>query len=338
MNPPNEDIELYKYWIGRAGIASKIKRDLRLPRTYCVKDRMVPIFEKILDCFKVGEKFCPSLVDNRGGNRPMTIKMNSSEAQIIADGMESGLSIKRVWENTNRHRRENDDELVSEAAIYYAVRKMKPKIVNMTKRKQGSSDPNSNWAQARRAWTQQLLARLGKLVREPKHGPLEKRFDGDIQGKLALDQIVWWDETHRKCLIGGQNPSKSIQMLFPRNKEGRIDIEKGEYSQERKTILNVKYEKECRLGLGVAMVTPLDPDGTTLPAEGRRCHPYDYSSKMMISVNDYKRMTKLEFDRVKSLKCRNGYWTSSNRDQNIKYYSNDPVIMLRGVGKKLLNN
>ena len=334
LNPPNEDIELYKYWIRRAGIASKIKRDLRLPRTYCVKDRMVPIFEKILDCFKVGEKFCPSLVDNRGGNRPMTIKMNSSEAQIIADGMESGLSIKRVWENTNRHRRENDDELVSEAAIYYAVRKMKPKIVNMTKCKQGSSDPNSNWAQARRAWAQQLLARLGKLVREPKHGPLEKRFDGDIQGKLALDQIVWWDETHRKCLIGGQNPSKSIQMLFPRNKEGRIDIEKGEYSQERKTILNVKYEKECRLGLGVAMVTPLDPDGTTLPAEGRRCHPYDYSSKMMISVNDYKRMTKLEFDRVKSLKCRNGYWISSNRDQNIKYYSNDPVIMLKGVGKK----
>ena len=67
LNPPNEDIELYKYWIGRAGITSKIKRDLRLPRTYCVKDRMVPIFEKRLDCFKVGEKFCPSLVDNRGG-------------------------------------------------------------------------------------------------------------------------------------------------------------------------------------------------------------------------------------------------------------------------------
>ena len=149
MNPPNEDIELYKYWIERAGIASKIQRDLHLVRTYCVKDRMVPIFERIIVCFKVGEKFCPSL----GGNRPVTIRLNSNEAQIIADGMESGLSIQRVWENTNMYRREKNDELVSEAAIYYAVLNMKPKIVNMTKRKQGSSDPNSNWVQARWAWT-----------------------------------------------------------------------------------------------------------------------------------------------------------------------------------------
>ena len=83
----------------------------------------------------------------------MTIRLNSNEAQIIADGMESGLSIQRVWENTNMYRREKNDELVSEAAIYYAVLNMKPKIVNMTKRKQGSSDPNSNWVQARWAWT-----------------------------------------------------------------------------------------------------------------------------------------------------------------------------------------
>ena len=90
---------------------------------------------------------------------------------------------------------------------------MRPKIVNMTKRKQGSSDPDSNLAQARCAWTRQLLSRFGRLHREPKHGPVEKRFDGDIQGKLALDQIVWWDETHHKCLIGGQNPSKLIQII-----------------------------------------------------------------------------------------------------------------------------
>ena len=112
---------------------------------------MLPIFEKILDCFKLGEKFCPSSVDNRGGNREMTIKLDSYEAQIIADGMESGLSIRRVWENVNRHRQENLDDLVSESCVYYALRKMRPKIVSIMKRKQGSSDPGSNWAQARYA-------------------------------------------------------------------------------------------------------------------------------------------------------------------------------------------
>ena len=78
---------------------------------------------------------------------------------------------------------------------------MKLKVVNVKKRKQGSSDTDSNWAQARCAWTRQLLARFGQLEREPKHGPIEKRFDGDLQGKLAPNQIVWWDEAHRKCLI-----------------------------------------------------------------------------------------------------------------------------------------
>ena len=41
---PQEQADLYQYWTGRCGIASKIKKDLHLPRTYCVKDRMLPIF------------------------------------------------------------------------------------------------------------------------------------------------------------------------------------------------------------------------------------------------------------------------------------------------------
>ena len=210
---------------------------------------------------------------------------------------------------------------------------MRPKIVNISKRKQGSSDPGSNWAQASYAWTQQLLARFGQLERK-KAGPIERKYDPHLQEKLSLHQIVWWDETHRKCLIGGQNPSKTIQMLFPRDKEGKIDVENGEYTKEQKTILNVKYEKECRLGLGVAMVAPLGPDGTILSQVGRRCHPYDYSSKVMISIDDYERLKKIEINRVKSLKGQNGYWITCSRDKDIKYYNDDPVLLLKGVGKK----
>ena len=146
--------------------------------------------------------------------------------------------------------------------------------------------------------------------------------------------MVWWDETHRKSLIGGQNPSKTFQILFPRNKDGKLDLENGEYSKERKTVLNVKYEKECRLGLGVAMVTPLSQDSTPLPSVGRRCYPFDYSSKVMTSLDDYKRLMDIEFQRVKSLKGRNGYWVSSSRDDTISYYNDDPVSLLKGVGKK----
>ena len=74
-----------------------------------------------------------------------------------------------------------------------------------------------------------------------------------------MDQVALWDGTHIKWFIGGINPDKSFQLIFPRNKEGDVDTSSdGEYTEERKSQLNVKYEKECCLGLEVAMVTPLD--------------------------------------------------------------------------------
>ena len=51
-------------------------------------------------------------------------------------------------------------------------------------------------------------------------------------------------------------------MLCRRIKEGKVDTENVEYRKERKSILNVKYEQGCCLGLEVAMVTPLGPDNT----------------------------------------------------------------------------
>ena len=54
----------------------------------------------------------------------MTIQMDSDEAQIIIDGMESALSIQQVWENKNWYRRDTVDELISKSAIYYTLLKM----------------------------------------------------------------------------------------------------------------------------------------------------------------------------------------------------------------------
>ena len=107
----------------------------------------------------------------------------------------------------------------------------------------------------------------------------------------------------------------------------------GKYSEEDTTILNVKYEKECRLGLGVAMVMPLAPDGTTLPCEGKRCYPFNYSTKVLISIDDYKKMKRIEINRVKYLSGRMGFWVESKRDDGM-LYQNDQVSLMKGVGKK----
>ena len=84
-------------------------------------------------------------------------------------------------------------------------------------------------------------------------------------------------------------------------------MEGGEYTKERKSKLNVKYDEECRLGLGVGLKTSLSNDGTPIPTTRQRCQPYDYTSKVMISVDEYNQLVKVEFNRIRSLKGINGY-------------------------------
>ena len=59
-----------------------------------------------------------------------------------------------------------------------------------------------------------------------------------------------------------------------------------------------------------------------------------YTSKVMILIDDYDRLLKIKMNRVKPLKGRSGYWVTSSRSKDIKYYGDDPVIFLKGIGKK----
>ena len=304
-------------WSGRNGIASKIRRDVGLSPNSGFK--MIPIFERILECHRTEQNFDPKLVDKRGGNNPCVISLDSPEAQIIADGMESGLSIKKTWYNVNWHRKEADKEMVSEYSIYSAIRRMKPKLNKIQKRKQGSSDPDSTWSRARFEWATQLLVRFGKLKPQDFPQPLERRFDRDSIGHLHLHQVVWWDETHRKCLIGGLSATKDVYLSFPRDSNGKLKVKGGKYSDKKVSRLNVKYEKECRMGLGCAVVAPLDPDGRDLPVEGRRANLFDYSGKVLISLADFEKMKGIEFARVR--KSGPTKWVTRTSNPELVYAS-----------------
>ena len=60
-------------------------------------------------------------------------------------------------------------------------------------------------------------------------GSLPKRFDPDQMPKLKEDQVVWWDETHKKCTIGGQGQNTNFYIRFPRDKNGKLDMDNGAY-------------------------------------------------------------------------------------------------------------
>jgi hypothetical protein len=69
-------------------------------------------------------------------------------------------------------------------------------------------------------------------------------------------------------LLSGKNSGFSI------DGNDNLDLN-GEYSKKEITILDVKYEKECRLGMGCAMVAPLLLGGRFVSSVGRRCKSFD---------------------------------------------------------------
>ena len=313
-------------WNGRNGLIPKIKSDLGLKLSSSVK--ILPIFMEIVECARTGKVFDATNLENRKGHKPVIIMIDSIEAQVVADCLEGGLSVERSRQMLNEHMLENNKEGYTRSAVDSLVLRMNPRIEKITKRKQGSRDPNNPWSQARLLWSKQLLIRFGELPSEEN----EPRFNQSIAGKLDLDQVVWWDETHRKCLIGGLTTSRNFSMKFRRDENGKLNHKIGEYSKKKIQILNCKYEKECRFGLGCAMVTPKTFDGEYLPPKGRRCEPYDYSGKLLLSLTDYENKMSAEFRRVKSLSNRVGYWVQGTREED-KLYLDDLLSKLKKVGK-----
>ena len=60
-----------------------------------------------------------------------------------------------------------------------------------------------------------------------------------------------------------------------------------------------KYTQEARFSLGVASVK----QGGRV--EGKRCKSFEYSSKKIVSINDFNKLIDEEITRVKELKSNN---------------------------------
>ena len=90
--------------------------------------------------------------------------------------------------------------------------------------------------------------------------------------------------------------NEDIQIRFPHDENGTVDIKNGKYNTHVEKKMCVKYSDEMQLAFGVAVVEKLD--GTR---EGRRCEMIDYTGKIIVSQNDYKKKQKEEIYQVKAL-------------------------------------
>jgi hypothetical protein len=127
--PPPEDWECGKidYYV------EKLRERLKIPQGS--KSRMKSDLLDIAECYANGETYNPNIVYSASHGKPAPIKLDSDEAQIIADASETGMSGRLTQQLVNMHRIENDEEPYSFASVLTAVKSLKPRVVQVGKRK-----------------------------------------------------------------------------------------------------------------------------------------------------------------------------------------------------------
>ena len=123
----------------------------------------------------------------------------------------------------------------------------------------------------------------------------------------------------------GSREDKKKFISFPLNKEGKLDVVDGEYAKaEEKKYVNVKYEQEVRLLLGVIKIR--GNDGNSI---GKRLPPFSYTSKVVVTIDDREKLRALT---IKDVKQSTGqFWLMDTRDSTV-IYQDDDITVVNGLG------
>jgi hypothetical protein len=76
------------------------------------------------------------------GKRPL-LALDSIEAQIVADCLESGLSLSLTQWSVTQHLQETHRPSLSQSPIRHLMKRMKPVVRKVKKQAQGSKDPTN---------------------------------------------------------------------------------------------------------------------------------------------------------------------------------------------------
>jgi hypothetical protein len=315
-------------WWGPLGTVASIVRTLEIP--FNRRQVVRRVLTTVVDMAKQGLVYDG---ERKASCRDINIMIapDSFDRQIIADAMEGGFGLRHTQELVNEHRRDSNKTIVGLNTVWVAYVRMNPVVTPIGKRKQGTTDPQSPWAMARLQFVTQILVRFGLLAADRvlnEQGNLPDKFNVAKLTKMTINQIAFWDETHKKVRIGkvGANGVK-FQVRFKRTPEGKVDPENGTCLAKEGTQLNMKYSEEVRLCLGVAKVK--QPDGTDL---GVRLPLFDYSGKVILTIKDFDKKLVEEQQRVKNLiGC--APWVVNNRGVG-DFWEGESLVALKGIGTK----
>jgi len=316
-SPPPEE------WRGYGGTAAIICNALCLPKGSNLNVLRVLKYEHLS---AISNKIYDGKRHGSSGVKEIINLSDTLQIQIIIDAMSSGLGIAQTHQVLNTHRAAIGLPIVCQSTVYNVVKyQLRPKIDKVGKRKQGSTDPEHEWSKARCRWTSQLLIRLGlKQVTEDAED-----FYKDLP-PLDINQIVFWDEMHKEQVIGY---SGGRSYRFKVDSAGKFDPINGKIPTEAAAILHMKYPQQARLCFGVAAVRLIVDEAE----EGRRCTPFDYTGKTVVTILDYKQLIEKEIRRVKNLKVGGSGWVHSLREPG-EYWEEEllSTLSIPGFGKKTI--
>ena len=148
-----------------------------------------------------------------------------------------------------------------------------------------------------------MIIRYGMLESQgDNNGNIPDCFKKEKLSPLNIEATAWWDETHKVCDIGG-NGNRYFPPRLPQYSNIIIDLKNGQYNKDLNMYkFKVKNDKEVQMYLGCDIIHKKDADGKATTVEGKRFMNFEYSGRVILSVNDYKEKIKKEIARVKALK------------------------------------
>ena len=180
-------------WSGTNGPIHRTMRMFDIENTRNNYGWIYRIFQDVLDSLTEGKLFNDAKIKKKFGRNPV-LHINSPEAKILTNTVESGLGLKHALDAINEYRDSVGKDLVRGGCIYGLHTRLNPSVFNVKKRKTGSRDITSPWAQARYNWVRQLLVRFQAIdVRNSVHFPypLQPCYQLHYLSPVSLNQVAF---------------------------------------------------------------------------------------------------------------------------------------------------
>jgi hypothetical protein len=182
-----------------SGLVGKIMKRIGIPEGS--RPAVKNVLKDVLEAERQGVRYDPNTkLSSRGRKRKIDDSL--PEAGVIYRAVQSGMSVLNATVLVNKIRARNSEEPVSSHAVQGFIQ-TSPLIIRNSRqhKKSGKDDEGTVWAIARLAEATQWLKQL-ELGAEEYHDPLDPRIAQMELKPIWPHAIVYWDEHHRKTILG----------------------------------------------------------------------------------------------------------------------------------------